>query len=199
MNKLGDAGAEIIVAADQARCRYLAFNDSPRDVALVVVDLGYSARRKSCGLYWTGAERAKELTFGNAIRCAGETINGMCSPLLVLEAPLSMFHAQSGNPDVRGDFEKGRGWYHGAGASTFAAAMRFLASLSTLINGELLLAEAFLSNKDSPTGHGEDALQIYSHFWKTSPAKLNQGVEAASPLISGVPSVRVFVATGGDA
>jgi hypothetical protein len=178
-------------------CRYVAFGESPRDIPIVVVDLGYSARRKSCGLYWTGAERPEELTFGNTIRSTAAIIKEKGHRLLVLEAPLSTFHATSGNPDVRGDFERGRGWYHGAGASTFAGAVRFLAALSELLTGELLLAEAFLSNKDGPTAHGEDAVQIHDSFWRTLPVELEQGVEAGFPLISGIPSVRVFVAGGG--
>jgi hypothetical protein len=77
---------------------------------------------------------------------------------------------------------------------SFAAALRFLGCLAERCSGapQLSLAEAFLSNKDTPTGHGEDAVRIRDNFWQTQPVCLREGVEAASALVEGVPSVRVF-------
>jgi hypothetical protein len=117
------------------------------------------------------------------------------NPILVLEAVLSTCHAQNGNPKTRGDFENGRGWYYGAGVLTFAAALRFIKKLSDALakrNGPIFVAEAFLSNKDTTTGHGDDARLIRDQFWNVQRAQLNAVVEPASPLVAGIPSVRVF-------
>ncbi len=55
------------------------------------------------------------------------------------------------------------------------------------------MAEAFLSNKKGkPSDHAEDAMLIHERFWTTRPEPLREGVEPASPLVQGVPRVRVF-------
>lgn len=172
---------------------FIALTAEPRDQQLVVVDLGYSAKGKTCGLYCRGADRAVELTFGDAVHQTAEEIRQLTKPLLILEAVLSTYHGPSGNPDIRGDFEMGRGWYCNAGVLTFAAALRFLHILNEELRGkELFLAEAFLSNKDKRTRHADDAKSIHDQFWMTETAVLRPGVEPASPLVRGVPSVRVF-------
>jgi hypothetical protein len=112
---------------------------------------------------------------------------------LVLEAVLSTYHAPSGNPDIRGNFERGRDWYYGAGVLSFASAIRFLDGLNRQLNGrDLLVAEAFLSNKEIATRHGDDAELIHERFRATVRASLRARVETASPLLQGVPDVRVF-------
>jgi hypothetical protein len=172
---------------------YSAFVAKPQSDSLIVVDLGYSATRPSCGLCWSGAERAVELQFGETIRQVAKIASEINDPVLVIEAVLSTYHAPSGNPDIRGDFERGRGWYYGAGVLSFAAAQRFLKVLDGQLKGRRLrLAEAFLSNKDTPTGHAEDAEMIRDQFQNTQTAALRDGVEASLPLIDGCPSVRVF-------
>jgi hypothetical protein len=179
---------------------FKAFSVETRRRELVVVDLGYSAHARSCGLYWTNVPEAVELQFGDAVRRVAELVVQRTKPILVLEAVLSTYHAPSGNPDIRGDFERGRGWYWGPGVLSFAAAIRFLQELNRRMEGRWLdIAEAFLSNKDMPTGHGEDAVFIYEYFWDTAPEGLKQGVEPASPLVDGVPSVRVFTPNSPEA
>jgi hypothetical protein len=161
---------------------------------IVAVDLGYSAQRRSCGLAWTGGE-ALELQFGDAIRRTAGLLGGFhWQAVLVLEAVLSTFHQDNGNPDVRGDFENGRGWYYGAGVLSFAAAIRFLQCLAELRANDttIALAEAFLSNKDTPTGHAEDAANIRDNFWEVQTRDPREGAQPASVLIEGVPPVRVF-------
>lgn len=162
---------------------------------LVAVDLGYSAQRRSCGLAWTGGDEALELQFGDAIHRVAKLLGFFDGQaVLVVEAVLSTFHQDNGNPAVRGDFETGRGWYYGAGVLSFAAGIRFLQCLAELrpSGGAIALAEAFLSSKDTPTGHAEDAANIRDKFWEIRPADLHRGVEPASALIEGVPPVRVF-------
>ncbi len=107
----------------------------------------------------------------------------------------STFHDKCGNPQIRGQFEKGRGWYHGPGVATYAAAIRFLQELILLIsNGEtpVYLAEAFLSFKKNRTPHGDDAKIIHDLFWDTQPEYLQEGIEPISDSIDGVPSIKVF-------
>jgi hypothetical protein len=117
-----------------------------------------------------------------------------------LEGVLSTYHAPSGNPDIRGNFERGRGWYWGPGVLSFAAAVRFLQQLNRMTEGrEIDIAEAFLSNKDTPTGHADGATLIHNRFWTTQPEELRDGVEPASPLVQDVPKVRVFRADARDA
>jgi hypothetical protein len=73
---------------------------------LVVVDLGYSASSKSCGVAFSSSDPCEE-TFGRTVNVVRERIgafrrNPGGKPLLVLEAPLSCFHSANGNPGVRG-------------------------------------------------------------------------------------------------
>lgn len=171
---------------------FVAFQDEPTEVSLVAVDIGYSVRKRSCGLAWTGGDRPQEFTFGQAVGDVAELLMQVNRPLLVIEAPLSTYHNCSGNPDLRGGFEIRRGWYWGAGVLTLAAARRFLRVLADqLENREIFLAEAFLPGSQ---GHAADAQTILDNFWAITPEELVPGVEPASDLIEGVPSVRCFVA-----
>jgi len=168
---------------------------------LVVVDLGYAAKAKSCGLAWTGGGDPVQARFGEAIERVAEQLAVLGESVLVLEAALSTFHNSSGNPDLRGDFERGRCWYYGPGAVSVLAARRFLEQLAgKLGNGrKVFLAEAFLSNKPRRTGHGVDAAAILERFWNTKPEALHKGVEPLLSLIQEVPPVRDFGAPSGRA
>jgi len=157
--------------------------------SLVVVDLGYSAKKKSCGIAYDGG--AVELTFGDAIYFCIGLLNKMNKPCLVLEAPLSTYHDEKGNPGIRGEFEHGRGWYYGAGAMTALAAKRFLEMMRPALSIKTGLAEAFLSNKESKTGHADDAIIILKEFTKTKPVEMRQGCEPIIKL-NKVPPVKSF-------
>jgi hypothetical protein len=143
---------------------------------------------------YEGLDQPIELTFGNATSTVTKWIdrNGPC--ILIIEAVLSTFHDKSGNPDIRGDFEKGRGWYYGPGAVTFAAATRFLRVLRQRVASDVFvfLAEAFLSFKKTRSSHSKDAMIILNRFWKTDPVQVKEGTEPIINLIYGVPSIRVF-------
>jgi hypothetical protein len=171
-----------------------AFEREPANLPLIVVDIGYSSKRKSCGLAWTGAPSGINLEFGQAVEEIRKLLDHLANPVLVLEAALSTFHRHSGNPDYRGSFEEGRGWYWGSGAVSLIAAQRLLRQLTKDpgLESPVLLAEAFLSNKMRRTEHKSDAGVILRQFWHTQPEALSDGLEPASNLIRGIPSIRVF-------
>jgi len=160
----------------------------------LAIDLGYSRNKPTSGIMYEGIDQPMELQFGDAISTVAQWIyrNGTC--ILIIEAVLSTFHNESGNPDFRGDFEQGRGWYYGPGVVTFAAAMRFLQVLRQQIASDALvfLAEAFLSFKKTRSRHSNDAMIIFNRFWDTHPEKMKAGTEPILDFIAGVPSVRVF-------
>jgi hypothetical protein len=165
------------------------------NLPLIAVDLGYSSRKKSCGLAWTGKSSGINLEFGRAVDEICKQLSLLTNPVLVLEAALSTFHLPNGNPGIRGPFEEGRGWYWGSGAVSLIAAQRLLRQLAECpgLDSPILIAEAFLSNKPQRTGHGKDAMVILRRFWSTQPTSdLRDGLEPASDLIQGVPPIRVF-------
>jgi hypothetical protein len=78
--------------------------------------------------------------------------------------------------------------------ATLVAALRFLSELrkTVRIEGNVYLAEAFLSFKNSRSRHMDDAQTICEQFWQTQVQQLAVGTESAADFIVGVPSVRVF-------
>lgn len=169
----------------------------PADVKkrrLIAIDLGYSRDLKSCAIVTSDQNVHEELTFGKALERTAELLNDSIPSILILEAVLSTYHRPDGNPDIRGVFEKGRGWYYGPGVTTLAAAMRFLRQLDTLVNADsdVLLAEAFLSNKKAKTRHLGDAQTICQNFWSVKPKRLHDDCQPILDIVSGIPSVRVF-------
>ena len=160
----------------------------------ISLDLGYSRNKPTCGIMHNDIDKPIELTYGDAIINVKNWIDRNRSCILIIEAVLSTFHNSEGNPDIRGDFEKGRGWYYGPGVVTFAAAIRFLKVLRDVVphDASVILAEAFLSFKKGRTNHSNDAKIIYDQFWQTQPEKIREGTEPILEFISGIPSVRVF-------
>ena len=134
-----------------------------RDYPLVAIDLGYSHNVASCGIMHAGIKGPATLQFGATIKEVIRLVEQFDSLVLILEAVLSTYHDEYGNPDIRGDFEKGRGWYYGAGVATYAAAIRFLRILhqKCSTNATVYLAEAFLSFKERRSRHSEDARIIF--------------------------------------
>jgi hypothetical protein len=161
---------------------------------LIALDLGYSHYTASCGIMHSGIKEPATLQFGDAVSEVTRLVeqNGPC--ILILEAVLSTYHDEYGNPDIRGAFEKGRGWYHGPGVTTYAAAVRFLRMLrkNCPSNATVYLAEAFLSFKKKRSRHCDDARIIFDSFWDTPTESLKDRTEPILDFISGIPSVRVF-------
>lgn len=167
------------------------------DAPIIALDIGYSSSKPSCGIAWSGDDKPICCQFGKAIDKVFDLWNQFDHPIVVIEAALSTYHQpRSGNPSLRGEFEKGRGWYWGPGAVSLVAARRFLEEFATRIplGKTVLLAEAFLSNKDERTAHVDDAEKIVKEFWNVEPCVLAAGaeIEPVTSLINGVPSIRVF-------
>ena len=170
--------------------RYTATVDPA--LPILAIDLGYSAKVPSCGFTHNGADTLKSLHFGDAIGETRALLEKRGPHVIVLEAVLSTYHAPNGNPDIRGDFEKGRGWYYGPGVSTFAAAIRFLAVLDALLPRKIApipLVEGFLSFKKTRCEHSEDARRLLSEFQTAERFQARAGSEAISPEIDGVPMI----------
>lgn len=185
---------------------------------LVVIDLGYARYPvKSCGLAWqssSGQTQTINVCFGVGVEQIGERIieiQPIKTPLLVIEAPLSM-RFKKGCPVRRGTFEgplkkkskngngyeMSLGWYHGAGATVTLSAARLLQQLSKKLAGHdrnIYLAEAFLSAKNgTKTSHAKDANCILSKFWNGEPDPLQtEGLEPLTELFTGIPCVRVLL------
>jgi hypothetical protein len=167
----------------------------PEDPELIAIDLGYSTTAKSCGVAWSGHGIAMEYCFGACICAVAGHLraNGPCT--LILEAVLSTYHNSEGNPSIRGPFEKGRGWYHGPGVSTYAAALRFLQELDRKLPSNLRpvpLIEGFLSYKPTKTTHSSDAERMLAEFPTAERFFPAAGSEPIINQIEGVPTILRF-------
>jgi len=161
---------------------------------LLGIDLGYSVRARSCGLARSGSGEVHAMCFGDCIDYTESLIRAQGVHVLILEAVLSTYHRSDGNPDIRGDFEKGRGWYYGPGVSTYAAAQRFLDQLDRRLPPDLIVpvVEGFLSYKTSRTDHTEDARRLVDEFTTAEQFTPRAGSEPVSPKIAGLPEIRRF-------
>ena len=161
---------------------------------LLGIDLGYSAKNKSCGVARSGNFDAVALGFGECIEYVSRLVREGGPHVLILEAVLSTYHGPDGNPAIRGVFEKGRGWYHGPGVTTYAAALRFLDEIDRqLPAGQVLpLVEGFLSYKPTRTNHVDDAQRLVDEFSSAERFLPSVGSEPISTKIDGVPEIRRF-------
>ncbi len=166
----------------------------PDRMPLLGIDLGYSAKTKSCGLARSGSKDLHALGFGECIDYTAFLIREHGPHVLILEAVLSTYHRSDGNPDIRGDFEKGRGWYHGPGVTTYAAALRFLEQLDKKLppKYKIPIVEGFLSYKPARTDHTEDARRLVDEFAVAEQFISCDGSEPISHNIDGVPHIRRF-------
>jgi len=160
----------------------------------IALDLGYSHDKASCGIMHLGIKEPATIQFGTAIKEVSRLIEKIGTCVLIIEAVLSTYHNEYGNPDIRGVFEEKRGWYYGPGVVTYAAAIRFLQMLrkNCSSNNTVYLAEAFLSFKKKRSRHSDDAHIIFNSFWDTPMESLKDGTEPILDFILGVPSVKVF-------
>jgi hypothetical protein len=159
----------------------------------LAIDLGYSATQASCGIA-TPDGKTQSLQFGESIPWIADYLRKNGPHILILEAVLSTYHNPKGNPEIRGEFEKGRGWYHGPGVSTYAAAMRFMQELAPRLPdfGPLPIVEGFLSYKPSKTTHIHDAQRLLSEFDTAERFNPCPRSEPILPIIQGIPEIRRY-------
>lgn len=164
---------------------------------MVAVDLGYSAKQASCGLMHKGLAEPVALTFGELTSALIDALNHDAPCVLAIEAVLSTYHTPAGNPDIRCDAERGRGWYYGPGVSTFAGALRLLQQLTSQVHRQhpVYLAEAFLSFKKARTTHTSDALRIYREFHSVQVVAPCPGSQPILANIRGLPPILCFQPT----
>ena len=192
------AGVSVTGLAPRITTPFRGVRAEDAGLGIVAVDLGYSASKPTCGIAWAANETGCEEMFGAAIERVASILAQVGSGLLVIEAVLSTYHDATGNPDIRGDFERGRGWYYGPGAVSAIAAQRFLQSLANKLPEKfqpIPIAEAFLSFKKTRTRHSDDAAAILRGFSQPRPERLRIGTEPLSNLVLDVPEVRVFKAS----
>ena len=136
------------------------------------VDLGFSKQEKSCGVLKNDKMPCSK-TFADLVRYVIGEVQIPGPPLnLLIEAPLSVSFAKSGNPTGRCIEKKGghyRYWYINAGASTVLATGHLLRRvIDSGILREVRLFEGFASFKrpDVKTSHAEDVLRLRCSAWK---------------------------------
>ena len=159
---------------------------------IIAIDIGYSAKTASCALTYSGSRETQTIQFGECIEATRHLIEKKGKHTIILEAVLSTYHRPDGNPDIRGDFEKGRGWYYGPGVSTFAAAIRFLQVLDQKLSEDIRqipIVEGFLSYKKTRTQHADDAQRLLKEFFTAERFKARSGSEPIIPEIDGIPSI----------
>lgn len=164
------------------------------DLPLLGIDLGYSAKTKSCGVARSGSDVVHALCFGECIDHVVRLIREHGVHVLILEAVLSTYHNSEGNPEIRGEFEKGRGWYHGPGVTTFAAAIRFLDQLDQRLSPgvTLPLVEGFLSYKPTRTTHEDDARRLIDEFAVAERFPPRESSQPICKTLDGVPEIRRY-------
>lgn len=172
--------------------RYTTFTDA--ELPLLGIDLGYSATAKSCGVACSENDDAHALSFGDCVSYIAQQIHEHGPCILILEAVLSTYHTLEGNPAIRGEFEKGRGWYHGPGVTTFAAALRFLDQLHKQLPAtiQLPLVEGFLSYKPKRTTHETDARRLVEEFSTAERFFPHEHSQPICPNIKGIPEIKRY-------
>lgn len=157
---------------------------------IVAVDLGFAKKRRSCGLAWqspSGDLVSDCLKFGQCIDKVAALLAENPASVLTVEAPLSGLFDSGGNPTPRMPFEKicregkthQRYWYVGAGAAVGLGAAFFFTGLSRLLPQNSVTVnvfEGFVSFKEKPTKHKEDACALLKGLGEPSSAKTHNVV-----------------------
>lgn len=164
-----------------------------KEKCIVAVDLGYSKKERSCG-FCTSENGATGLEFGKMVKEVSKILNASKDPLLVIEAPLSTYHNDRGNPDIRFDAERGHGWYCHAGAEVLLGALRLLKQLSIMSHSsqEIRIAEAFFTQENGKKKDPEVAKLIVEKFEKSTPVKTKEPREQICDLIDKAPNIYDF-------
>lgn len=153
---------------------------------LLAIDLGYSANNTSCGFANSHSSVTMNYQFGASIEATLDLFHAKGPHVLILEAVLSTYHRPDGNPDIRGSFEKGRGWYYGPGVSTYAGALRFIKELDRRLPVAMRpipIVEGFLSYKKARTDHSDDARRLVDEF---NTATRYEPIAGSEPILSSI-------------
>ena len=118
----------------------------------VFLDIGFSKRRKSCGLLFHDAEPG-EFQFNKALALIVDHVAKAQRPVnLTIEAPLSVAFDKAGNPSGRSIEKQGaktRYWYNGLGCAVMVAAMYLVRAIhESTPQQDVRLFEGFVSYKD---------------------------------------------------
>jgi hypothetical protein len=165
------------------------------DLPILAIDLGYSANNRSCGFAHSDDRESHNMRFGDCIEATVQRLKIAGPHLLILEAVLSTYHRPDGNPDIRGEFERGRGWYYGPGVATYAGAQRFLLQLEKRLpklDHPIPLVEGLLSFKKHRTEHCDDARRMLEAFETAEQHEAQTGSEPILPSIDGAPRIYKF-------
>ena len=152
-------------------------NDISKDTGhWMIVDVGFSATRPSCGV-WTVTKGYRPMKFAELKReVIQEAESAYPSRLnLMLEAPLSVAFKRDGNPTRRVCDEivinkklKHRDFYVNAGAQVLIAADHLLRTLRwSSRHGDVRLFEGFVSfkTKDTKSSEREDVMKLKEIVW----------------------------------
>ncbi|HEY9162855.1 MAG TPA: hypothetical protein VIS94_17395 [Desulfomonilia bacterium] len=137
------------------------------------IDMGFSTKNKTCGIFYPEGKK-ENIIYGNLFdefkSFAKEEKNKIG---LIIEAPLSYYLDEKGNPKGREkpkekDGEKTRYWYTGSGSSVLIAALMLLKKIHDHKDDKKIvyLYEGFLSFKGRPdnekkSNHYDDAEKLY--------------------------------------
>ena len=152
----------------------------------VFVDIGFAARKKSCGVV-IGNDAPQQLSFAKLVNRLVELVRLNAYPLnIVIEAPLSVTFSDGGNPTPRSIEkwgEKTRYWYTGLGCGVLVAAMYLLRAIeSAEPNREVRLFEGFVSFKEKglKSSHTSDVAALRDIAW--NPEKHDKAIVPANQL-----------------
>lgn len=146
--------------------------------AWIFLDVGFSNKRRSCGLLFHDME-PKAFQFNTACVLIVERIADTTEPVnLTIEAPLSVAFDRSGNPCGRSIEKQGaktRYWYNGLGCGVMVAAMYIVRAIHDACpRQEIRLFEGFVSYKDPDvrSEHLHDALLMRQVVKEQHPASI---------------------------
>jgi hypothetical protein len=129
----------------------------------IFLDIGFSSAKSTCGLLFGNEHHPSKLQFGEAQKRIITKIKDSKSLVnLVIEAPLSVCFAVSGNPTgrwIEKEDEKCRYWYVGAGCAVMVAATYLVRKICDAKPAvPIRLFEGFVSykNRDTKSDHAYD-------------------------------------------
>ncbi len=169
----------------------------------VFLDIGFSKRKKSCGLLVHDAEpdefqfcKARDLIL-DLVAKATSSVN------LTIEAPLSVAFDKSGNPNGRSIERQGgktRYWYNGLGCAVMVAAMYLVRAIHECCpKQDVRLFEGFVSYKDPnlESDHLRD-VRLMRKVAKDPVAHADSIIHPGSLNIAGDQLVSAFCVAGID-